>query len=182
MKYRFVIAVCRDLDKIVIPVLAGVAAQAVLRPALDQIERAFDVGGGERLAVMPLDPLAELKGQILAVLAPLPALGEVGSNRTHAVLRDVLIVDDQIVHHAHHRHDDRVGRLLMDRHAGRAVPVLDFRMPPGFCAIAGPAAIVATTALRRAARGPSFIGLLPFRWVPKADNKLPRPSLFALSQ
>jgi len=56
------------------------------------------------------------------------------------------------------------------------------KIPPGFCAIAGPAAIVATAALRRTARGPFFIGFLPFRSVPEADNKLPRPALFALSQ
>ena len=55
-----------------------------------------------------------------------------GTYRIQAVLRDVLVENDEVVHHAHHRDDNRVGRLLVDRHAGRAVPVLDFEDPAVF--------------------------------------------------
>src|SRR4029077_8644916 len=37
----------------------------------------------------------------------------------------VLLVHDEVIKYPHHRHDGRVCRLLVDRHACRAVPVVD---------------------------------------------------------
>src|SRR5205823_8597938 len=47
------------------------------------------------------------------------------SNRREAVLSDVLVIENEVIEDAHHRHDRRPGRILVDRHRGRAVPVID---------------------------------------------------------
>ena len=44
-----------------------------VRLALQQVDRAFDVGRGERLAVMPFDALVQREGEFGPVLAPAPA-------------------------------------------------------------------------------------------------------------
>ncbi len=129
---RLVVAVRHNLGNIVVPFLARVAAEPVLGLPLQQVHRAFDIGGGERLAVVPFDALAQFERQFLAVLAPRPALGQIGNDVVHAVLFLVLAEQDEVVHDAHDRHDDRIGRLLVDRHAGRAVPVLHDERAAGF--------------------------------------------------
>src|SRR5215472_11901617 len=63
---------------------------------------AFDVLGGEWLAVMPFDALAQREGQLGAFLAPRPADGEVGHDRLHSVLWGVLFVHHEIIEDAHH--------------------------------------------------------------------------------
>ena len=61
-------------SQVAVPGLARVDPQLARRVLpCDQIPGAFDVGGGERLAVMPFDALAQLEGQPRAVLAPRPA-------------------------------------------------------------------------------------------------------------
>ena len=55
--------------------------------------------------------------------------GELGDDRLHAVLRNVLIEDHEIVEDPHHRHDDADRPLLVDRHAGRAVAMIDPQCP-----------------------------------------------------
>src|SRR5712691_3290519 len=77
VKASFVIAVGRDAVEVAVPSLARIAAQFLLRRALQQIPGTFDVLGGEGLAVMPFDTLAQLDGEFVAVLAPRPALREV---------------------------------------------------------------------------------------------------------
>jgi hypothetical protein len=44
----------------------------------------------------------------------------------------MLIVDDEVVEHAHHRQHGRQRRLLEDRQARRAVAVIDLEDPAGF--------------------------------------------------
>ena len=46
---------------------------------------------------MPFDTLAQFEGQPGSVLAPRPALGQVGDDRIEAVLRPVLVVKHQVV-------------------------------------------------------------------------------------
>ena len=118
---HLVVAVGLDLGKIAVPALARVDAQLVGRLALHQFPGAFDVGGGERLAVVPLHPLAQLESQPRAVLVPRPTGRQLWLDRGKAVLRQVLVEDDEVVHHPHHRPfgDDR--RFLVDRHRGRTV-------------------------------------------------------------
>src|ERR1700724_1894792 len=70
---------------------------------------------------MPFDALAELKAKFGAVLAPRPARRELRYDRLFAVLPDVLVEEDEIIEHPHHRHDRRYAALLKDRHAGWAV-------------------------------------------------------------
>ena len=122
---RFEIAVCRDVADLVVPGLSRVLAEFLLRLAHQHVEGAFDVGRGERLAVMPFDALLQLEGELLVVAAPGPAFRQIGNDQLHAVLRNVLLEDDEIVENRHERNVDRVGRAFMDRGAARAVAVID---------------------------------------------------------
>src|SRR5207248_7997761 len=96
-----------------------VETQFLLRLPSQEVPGTFDVGGGERLAVMPFDPVPELEGQLLAVLAPGPAFGEVGYDGVERVLLLVLVEQHKVVEHRH-QHGDRGARhFLVDRHRGR---------------------------------------------------------------
>ena len=75
-----------------------------------------DVGGGERLAVMPFDAVPQLERQLLAILAPGPALGEVGHDRVDRIPLDMLIEQYEIVEHRHQHSDCGARHLLVDRH------------------------------------------------------------------
>ena len=121
----FEIAVGFDRGDVVPPGFAGVGAEPFLAAAAQEIPGAFDVGGGEGLAVMPVDAGVQFESQAVALLAPRPAVGEFGADRLEAVLGDVLVVDDEVVEDPHHRDLGRIGPLLMDRHAGGAVAVVD---------------------------------------------------------
>ena len=118
---HLVIAVGDDLGEVGVPGLARVDAQPLGALALYQVPGAFDVGGGERLAVMPFDPLTQMEDQLGAVLVPRPVGGELGHDVGEAVLRDVLVEQHEVVEHRHHRPLGDDGRFLVDRHAGRAV-------------------------------------------------------------
>ena len=122
---RLVVAVGRYVLDLVVPALARILTKFLRRLAHQHIEGAFDVGGGERLAVVPFDALAQFERQRLLVAAPGPALRQIRDDRIQAVLRDILLVDDEIVEHRHERHVDRVGCSLMDRGAAGAVAVIN---------------------------------------------------------
>src|SRR5947209_7594558 len=90
MKGGLAVAVGSDLFEIAEPDLSRVDAKLLFRFAEQQIVSAFDVGGGERLAVVPFDALPQFERQLGAVLAPRPAGREVRHDRLHAVLWLVL--------------------------------------------------------------------------------------------
>ena len=96
MEGRLEVALGRHVFEIEVPVLARVLAELVLRLALQHVEGALHVRAGERLAVMPLHAFAQLEGQALLVVAPGPARRELRLDRLDAVLRLVLIVDDEV--------------------------------------------------------------------------------------
>jgi hypothetical protein len=50
-------------------------SRSFLRFAEQHVPGAFDVGGGERLAVVPFDALPQLEGEPGVVLVPRPAFG-----------------------------------------------------------------------------------------------------------
>src|SRR5215831_9465207 len=129
MENRLLVAIGRDLIEIAIPSLARIEAQFVLRLAEQQVISAFDVRCSKRLAVVPLDTLPQFEGQLGSVLAPRPTGGEIGHDRTHAVLRLVLLVHDKVVEDTHHRHDGGVGRLLDDGHARWTVLMVNLKHP-----------------------------------------------------
>ena len=86
------VAVGRDLLEVPVPGGARILAQLLgLALAGQHVPGALHVGRGEGLAVMPLGIADQLEGQLLAVLAPRPALGQIGTDRLEAVLRDLLI-------------------------------------------------------------------------------------------
>src|SRR6185437_494595 len=87
VKGDFVVAVGRYLVEIEVPRLARIDAQLFAPDAHQQVPGAFDVGGSERLAVVPFDALAQWEGQLLAVLAPRPAGRQIGNDRAWAILR-----------------------------------------------------------------------------------------------
>ena len=68
------VAVGRDVVDELVPGLARVLAELLRRFAHQHVEGAFDVGRGERLAVVPFDALVQFEGQRLVVGAPGPAL------------------------------------------------------------------------------------------------------------
>jgi hypothetical protein len=103
-----------DLFEVAEPSLARVDAKLLLRFPEQQIVGTFDISGSKRLAIVPLDALAQLEGQFGAVLAPRPAGREIRHDRFHAVLRLVLLVKDEVVEDAHHWHDRRIGCLFED--------------------------------------------------------------------
>ena len=123
---HFVVTLDGDVGDVRVPILARVLAQLVLRFTLNQIESALHVGGGERLAVMPFDAVPQLEGQFLVVFAPGPAGRQLGHDRVHAVLRLMLVVDDEVVEHTHRRSVHRKRRLFEDRHARRCFAMIKF--------------------------------------------------------
>jgi hypothetical protein len=94
-------------------------AQLFGRRAHPQFEAAFDVGGGERLAVVPFDTLAQLEGQLGGVLAPRPVGGQIGDDRFEADLLLMLVEQDKIVENAHHRPFAARLRFLEERQVSR---------------------------------------------------------------
>ena len=93
------------------------------------VRHAFDVGSGERLAVMPFDALPKLEGEPGVVLVPRPALGKFRLDEFRPVLLLVLFEDYEIVEDAHRRRNRRDRCLLVYRHARRAVTVKEFKDP-----------------------------------------------------
>ena len=127
MEGRGEIAVGSDLCEVLVPGLARIGAQLLLRSAEQQVPGAFDVIGGEGMPVVPFDALAQAERQFGAVLVPRPIGSQIRDDRLQAVLRHVLLVQDKVVENSHHWDLGRVGRFLEDRHAGRTVPVVDFQ-------------------------------------------------------
>ena len=80
---------------------------------------------------MPLDALAQAKGQPGAVVAPGPIGRQIGHDRLKAGLLHALVEEHQIVEHAHHRPDGKGGGFFEDGHAGRAVGRVDLQGAPG---------------------------------------------------
>jgi hypothetical protein len=120
MKGDLIVAVGGDLLDIAVPRFARVDAELVGRALQQRVPGAFDVTRGERLAIMPFDSLTQWEGQLRPVLVPRPAGRQIGHDRGEAVLCDLLVEDDEVVEHAHHRDADGDRRFLVDRHARRA--------------------------------------------------------------
>jgi len=70
VKSRLLIILGCHVFQVAVPLLARVAAEFLLPFAEQQVPSAFDVLGGERLAIMPFDALPQFERQFLAVLAP----------------------------------------------------------------------------------------------------------------
>ena len=104
-----------------------VLAEAVGAGFQQQREGAGDVGGGERLAVVPRDAGAQLESQAGAVVAPCPGFRQFGTEGFVAVERFVLVLDDKIVEYAHQRDGRGAGRFLGHRRGGRAVAQIHFQ-------------------------------------------------------
>src|SRR5215475_4189294 len=109
-----------DIEK---PRFAVVEAQLFLSLPGQQVIGAFNVGGCERLAIVPFDTLAKLEAQLGPVFTPRPTRRKLGHDRLDPVLPHVLIKEHEVVEYSHHWHDRRYRPLLEDRHAGGAVAV-----------------------------------------------------------
>ena len=120
VKGDLVVAVGRDLLDVAIPRLARIDPELVGVDPAQPVPGAFDVGRGERLAVVPFDAAAQREGQLLAVLAPAPFGRQIGNDRCEAVLWHMLVEDDEVVEDAHHRDPGGDRQFLVDRHRGRA--------------------------------------------------------------
>jgi hypothetical protein len=110
-----------DPFDVLVPGLARIGAQFLRRLAEQQVPGAFDVIGRERMAVVPFDALAQPERQLAAVLVPRPVGRQIRDDRLQAVLCHILLIHDEVVEDAHHRPVDRARRLLVHRHARRAV-------------------------------------------------------------
>ena len=103
-----VVAVDHHLVEIVVPDLARVLAELVLPDLAGQhVESALHVIGRERLAVVPLDALVELEGELGPGPVPRPALGQVGHDRLKAVVTFGRIEHHKVVVEPHERQVDR---------------------------------------------------------------------------
>ena len=131
-KGDFAVAVRHDLLKVTVPRLTGVDAQLFARSAGQHIPGAHDIFRRERFAVVPLHPFAEPKRQLRFVLVPRPVRGEIGDDRLEAALRHVLFIHNEIIEDAHHRALGGDRRLLVDRHARRAVEEINLEDAPRF--------------------------------------------------
>ena len=114
-----------DRIQIAIPGLARVGTQLFRTVAQDQVPGAVDICGSEGLPVMPTDTAPKLKGELGQVGIPRPLCRQIRDNRVDSVLRHVLFKEDQVIEDGHHRVLGRVKRLLVDRHACRAVILKD---------------------------------------------------------
>jgi PAS domain S-box-containing protein len=132
-------AVGGDFRNVVPPRFARIEAQPLGSATGQQVPGAFDVGGSERLAVMPSHPLAQLEGQPGPLFVPRPAVGQVGNDGIETVLYLVLVVHHEVVEHRHHRDRDRVGAFLVDRHARWAVAVINPQHSAGLLRLCSPA-------------------------------------------
>src|SRR5271165_7576951 len=103
MEGDLVIAAGGDLVEIAVPGFAGIDPEFLVRLAGKRLPGAFDVGGGERLAVVPFDVLTQAEGQRGPGLVPRPVAGKIGRDRGEAVLRDVLVEENEVVEDAHQR-------------------------------------------------------------------------------
>jgi hypothetical protein len=70
---RLVVAVGGDLFEIAVPGFARVDPEPLGGFAEQQFPRAFDVGGGKRLAVVPLDALPQHEFELRLIVVPRPA-------------------------------------------------------------------------------------------------------------
>src|SRR5262249_11762957 len=86
MKGDLIVAVSGDLFEVAVPGLTRIETKFVSRLAGQQVPGAFDVLGGERLAVVPGDALAQWKSQLGSILVPRPAGGEIRHHRLQRVL------------------------------------------------------------------------------------------------
>src|SRR5689334_19820086 len=125
MKCRLMVVFDGDVVEIGPPCLARIEAQLFLRLTLQQVPGALDVRGGKRLTVVPLDALVQFERQILAVLAPAPAMAKIGDDIVESVLLLVLVEQNEVVENGHDRRHDRNRALFVDRHVGGAVAVID---------------------------------------------------------
>ncbi len=125
MECGLVVAVDADTIEIAVPGLARILAQFLL-PLAEQksVPGALHVPGREGLAVVPFHARMQFEGELRLVGVPRPAVGQVGHDRGEAVLRYMLIVEDQVVVDRHEGNDRGVGRLLEDRAARRIVAVI----------------------------------------------------------
>src|SRR6266481_1086283 len=103
------VAVGSDPFYVLVPGLARIGAQLLLRSAEQQVPGTFDVIGGEGMPVVPFDALAQAERQFGAVLVPRPIGGKIWDDRLQAVLRYVLLVKNKVVEDTHHRNLGRVG-------------------------------------------------------------------------
>src|SRR5207244_9667185 len=74
-KRRSEIVVRSDPFEVLVPGLPRIGAQLLLRSAEQQVPGAFDVIGGEGMAVVPFDALAQPERQFSAVFVPRPIGG-----------------------------------------------------------------------------------------------------------
>ena len=122
---RLIVTRRGDPIEVPIPALARIDAEFGGRLAEQHVPSALNVLSGKRLPIMPLDALAQAKGQLFAVLIPRPALGKVRRDRGERVLRHMLIEHNEVAEHRHHRRDGRDRHFLERRHAGGAVQLLE---------------------------------------------------------
>ena len=138
VKSRLVISVGGDPIEVPVPRFAGIYAEFASRLAEQHVPGALDVLGGERMPVMPMNTLAQVKGQFSAVLVPRPVGGEVRHDRSEGVLRGMLVENDEVVEHRHHWRDGRNRHFFERRHAGRAVAMGNLENASRFLRRCGP--------------------------------------------
>ena len=127
MEGHLAVAVDAHVADKLVPILARILAEFVLRLALQQVEGALHVLGSERHAVMPLDAGTQLESERGVGLVPGPAGRQFRPDGVEARLRDVLVVDDEVIENAHGGNVDRERRFLVNGETGRRLAVIELQ-------------------------------------------------------
>jgi hypothetical protein len=115
---RLMLAIDGNLLEVGPPHPARVLAEIVIGLAVEPVPSALHVLGGERLAVVPRNPLAQLESQLCPALIPHPALGELGNDRIDAADGLHGIEHDKPVEDGPGGHHRGKAYFLQDRQAG----------------------------------------------------------------
>src|SRR3954468_595649 len=93
------VAVGADRFEVAVPRLAWIGAQ-FFRPLSEyQVPRAFYIGSGERLAVVPAYVTPQAEREFRGISVPRPFRRQIGNDRIQSVLRNVLFVYNEIIEH-----------------------------------------------------------------------------------
>src|SRR5262245_48133400 len=123
-------AVDRPLGQVVVPDLARIAVELLLPVFADHgVPGALHILGGEGLAVMPLDALAQLEGELGLALIPAPAGAKLWDNGVETVERFGLVEQHKIIEKRHEGLRDGNGRFLVQRGARGIVAMVNAQRP-----------------------------------------------------
>src|SRR4051812_38184633 len=124
------VSIGADRLEVSVPRFSRIGAKLSRRLSQYQIPCASHIRGGERLAVVPAYAATEAKRELGHVGVPRPFRSQIRNDGIQSILRLVLLEHNQIVEYGHHRILCRVECLLMNRHAGWTIVLINSEHAP----------------------------------------------------